>query len=76
MVPLSEIARCFEGEIPALMATSSPDGEPNLAHLSRVYLVDDHQVATSNQFFTKTVANLPLLAEIAHVEREVDNLIW
>lgn len=58
MVSLPEISRCFEGEIPALMATSSPEGEPNLAHLSRVYLVDDHQVATSNQFFTKTVANL------------------
>lgn len=57
-IALSDITRCFEGEIPSLMATCSPGGEPNLAHLSRVYLVDDQHVATSNQFFTKTVANL------------------
>ncbi len=57
-ITLRDIARCFEGEIPSLIATCSPDGEPNLAHLSRVYLVDDLHVATSNQFFTKTVANL------------------
>ena len=57
-IALTDIARCFEGEIPSLMATCSPEGEPNLAHLSRVYLVDDQHVATSNQFFTKTVSNL------------------
>ncbi len=57
-IALSDIARCFEGEIPSLMATCSPEGEPNLAHLSRVYLVDDEHVATSNQFFTKTTRNL------------------
>lgn len=57
-IALHDIARCFEGEIPALMATASRDGEPNLAHLSHVHLVDAHHVATSNQFFTKTVANL------------------
>ena len=55
---LDDIARCFEGEVPSLMATCSPEGEPNLAHLSRVYMVDEHHVATSNQFFTKTVKNL------------------
>lgn len=58
MIPLADIARCFEGEIPCLMATCSPQGEPNLAHVSRVYLVDDGHVATSNQFLTKTAANL------------------
>lgn len=58
MIPLAELARCFEGEIPCLMATCSAQGEPNLAHLSRVYLVDDEHVATSNQFLTKTAANL------------------
>lgn len=58
MTNLSEISRCFEGEIPSVLATCSADGEPNLAHLSRVFRIDDHHVATSNQFFTKTVANL------------------
>ena len=57
-IPLAEIARCFEGEIPTVLATCSAAGEPNVVHLSRVYLVDDHHVAISNQFFTKTVANL------------------
>lgn len=57
-IALSDIPGCFEGEVPSLMATCSPEGEPNLAHLSRVFMVDEHHVATSNQFFTKTVANL------------------
>ena len=55
---LADIAPCFEGEVPSVMATSSPGGEPNLAHLSQVFLVDADHVATSNQFFTKTAANL------------------
>jgi hypothetical protein len=58
VIRLDDIAPCFEGEIPAIIATCQPSGEPNLAHLSRVHLVDEHHVATSNQFFTKTVANL------------------
>ena len=57
-IALADIARCFEGEVPALLATCSPQGEPNLAHMSRVYLVDEQHVAISNQFFTKTVTNL------------------
>ena len=57
-VALSDIGRCFEGTIPSIIATSSIDGEPNVAHLSQVFLVDDQHVATSNQFFAKTMANL------------------
>jgi hypothetical protein len=57
-ISLRDIARCFGGEIPSLIATCSADGEPNLAHLSQVFLVDDEHVATSNQFFGKTAANL------------------
>jgi adenylate cyclase len=55
---LTDITRCFQGTIPSLIATSSRAGEPNLAHLSQVFLVDDQHVATSNQFFAKTTANL------------------
>ena len=55
---LSDIPRCFEGEIPAMLATASADGTPNLGHLSQVFLVDDQRVAISNQFFTKTMSNL------------------
>jgi adenylate cyclase len=41
-----------------MLATSSLDGLPNLAHLSQVLLVDDNHVGLSNQFFTKSCANL------------------
>jgi hypothetical protein len=44
--------------VPSVIATSSREGVPNLAHLSQVFLVDDDHVATSNQFFGKTLANI------------------
>jgi hypothetical protein len=58
MMPLGKIAACFEGLIPATIATAAPDGTPNVTHLSRVHMVDDDHVALSNQFFSKTVQNL------------------
>ena len=57
-VSLHEISCCFEGIIPAVIATASTDGTPNVTHLTRVHLVDDERVALSNQFFSKTVRNL------------------
>lgn len=57
-VPLRSISGCFEGAIPAVIATCSASGEPNITHLSQVYLLDDEHVGVSNQFFTKTSANL------------------
>ncbi|MCU1346599.1 MAG: Adenylate cyclase [Acidimicrobiia bacterium] len=58
MVPLRSIEACFQGAIPAVIATCSADGEPNITHLSQVYLIDDEHVGVSNQFFTKTANNL------------------
>ncbi|CAN5715422.1 pyridoxamine 5'-phosphate oxidase family protein [soil metagenome] len=55
---LRDIGRCFQGEIPTIMATCSADGIPNLVHLSQVFLVDDEHVAISNQFLAKSAANL------------------
>ena len=55
---LSDLKPCFEGVIPAVIATSSADGTPNITHLSRVRLVDDERIALSNQFFSKTAQNL------------------
>jgi adenylate cyclase len=57
-IALTDITRCFQGTIPSIIATCSSAGEPNVAHLSQVFLVDDQHVATSNQFFAKTTANL------------------
>ena len=55
---LRAIRNCFEGVIPSVIATASADGEPNISYLSHVHLVDDEHVALSNQFFSKTAANV------------------
>jgi adenylate cyclase len=57
-IPLSHLARCFEGAIPAVIATASGAGTPNITYLSRVHRVDDERIALSNQFFSKTAKNL------------------
>ncbi|HWI84129.1 GAF domain-containing protein [Ramlibacter sp.] len=56
--PLGEIRACFEGAIPAMVATCDPAGMPNVAYISQVYYVDEHHVALSFQFFNKTRQNI------------------
>jgi adenylate cyclase len=55
---LSDLHLCFEGAVPAVIATASSSGVPNVTFLSRVRIVDDERIALSNQFFSKTQRNL------------------
>ena len=55
---LHDLQGCFEGVIPALVATSSLEGKPNVSYLSHVAAVDDDHIGLSNQFFSKTSTNL------------------
>lgn len=55
---LRDIQNCFEGVIPSVVASHDTDGVPNISYLSQVWRVDDDHVALSNQFFSKTVANV------------------
>ncbi len=57
-IRLRDLGACFEGVIPSILATASADGVPNISYLSHVEFVDDAHVAVSNQFFSKTAANL------------------
>ena len=57
-IRLQSLSACFEGVVPSIIATASPDGVPNISYLSHVALVDDERVALSNQFFSKTAANI------------------
>ncbi|ODT86543.1 GAF domain-containing protein [Phenylobacterium sp. SCN 70-31] len=57
-VELGDLQDCFEGVIPAAVATLDADGVPNVSYLSQVHMVDEQHIALSNQFFSKTAANV------------------
>lgn len=57
-VTLDAIRDCFEGIVPASLATLDPAGVPNVSFISQVHYVDPARVALSYQFFNKTRRNI------------------
>ena len=55
---LEAIRNCFEGVVPAVLATCDPAGVPNVSMVSQVHFVDSDHVALSYQFFNKTRRNI------------------
>ena len=57
-VTLDALRDCFEGTVPAVLATVDPSGIPNVSFISQVHYVDPGRVALSYQFFNKTRRNI------------------
>lgn len=57
-IELRDLERCFHGAVPAVLATASASGTPNVTYLSRCFRVDSERVALSNQFFSKSARNI------------------
>ena len=55
---LRDLRRCFDGRVPATIATISGSGVPNVTQISLVHQVDRERLALSNQFMSKTSRNV------------------
>ncbi|MFC5468924.1 LuxR C-terminal-related transcriptional regulator [Cohnella suwonensis] len=57
MIP-AELKPTLEDAVPSCIVTSSADGIPNIANLTKVWGVDGNHVAIANQLLNKTYRNL------------------
>ncbi len=74
-VPLDSLLPAFQGILPAIIATCSRDGEPNVTYISQVHHLDDRHVALSCQFFNKTRRNVdenPYASVVLHDPLSLD----
>ena len=55
---LADLTGCFGGLVPAVLATVSAGGIPNVTYLSRAHPVDTERIAVSNQFLSKSSRNV------------------
>lgn len=58
VLTLDALRDCFEGTVPAVLATVDPGGVPNVSYISQIHYVDPNRVALSYQFFNKTRRNI------------------
>ena len=64
-IPLESIRTCFEGLMPALLASVDGEGTPNVTYVSQVHYVDAAHVALTYQFFNKTRRNMHVNPRVA-----------
>lgn len=57
-ITLGAIRPCLDGMTPAILATCSRGGVPNITYLSQAFYIDDQHLALSFQFFNKTRQNV------------------
>lgn len=58
VLTLDTLRDCFEGAVPAVLATVDTLGVPNVSYISQIHYVDPDRVALSYQFFNKTRRNI------------------
>lgn len=60
-----EVQDLFEAGPAAVLATATPEGQPNAAPVGMMKVIDDETVYVSDQFFKKTLANLKANAKVS-----------